>query len=202
MTMETMKILKVTLLICGLFTSLIIQAKETDRMVVITTVMPQKRVVLRISDAPKKSLELNIRNSATGEMVYEGKMSEDISYIKVFNLSNLPEGEYDLTVETEEKVYRKYLAVNRATCHLLSESEYHKPVFDNEDGSLRIAFSNPEDEKLTISFRNSLGTFFKDEANQVKVFKRKYNLAMLEPGDYHVDLLAGEDTYSYYFEIR
>jgi hypothetical protein len=43
---------------------------------------------------------------------------------------------------------------------------------------------------------------FKDESYQGEIFKRKYILSMLEPGDYHVDLLAGEDTYSYYFEIR
>jgi len=35
-----------------------------------------------------------------------------------------------------------------------------------------------------------------------RFFKRKYNIEMLEPGDYQVVLLAGEQEFSYPFEVR
>lgn len=200
--MKTRRSIKVILLVAGLILSYSFQAKGAGNMIVHASVMSNKKVVLRISDAPKRALELNIENATTGELVYQKRLSKDTVYLKVFSLSNLPEGEYSLTIETEEKIYRKFLGITRDSCLLLGEAEDYKPIFDNENENLLITFRNSQDENLKVLFRNNLGIFFKDEPNQATWFRRKYNLSMLEPGSYQVDLLAGDDTYSYSFEIR
>lgn len=200
--MKTKKSIQVILLVAGLMMSCAIQAKSAGNMVVHASVMPNKKVVLRISDAPRRALELNIENSSTGEVVYQQRLTRDTVYLKVFSLSNLPEGEYNLTIETEEKIYSKFLGITRDSCLLLGEAEDYKPVFNNENENLLISLRNSQNKNLKVVFRNNLGVFFKDEPDQSTWFRRKYNLSMLEPGSYQVDLLAGEDTYSYNFEIR
>jgi hypothetical protein len=200
--MKTKKSFKVILLVAGLLMSYAVQAKCAGYMIVHTSVMPNKKVVLRISDAPKHALELNIENSVTGEVVYQKRLARDTTYLKVFSLSNLPEGEYSLTIETEERIYRKFLGITRDSCLLLGEAEDYKPVFDNENENLLITFRHSQDEDLKVLFRNNLGIFFKDEPDPASWLRRKYNLSLLEPGSYQVDLLAGDDTYTYSFEIR
>ncbi|MFO7370084.1 MAG: DUF3244 domain-containing protein [Bacteroidales bacterium] len=200
--MKTKRNFKVILLVAGLMMGYAVQAKSAGNMVVHASVMPNKKVVLRISDAPKRALELNIENASTGEVVYQQRLSRDTVYLKVFSLTNLPEGEYSMTIETEEKVYRKFLGITRDSCLLLGEAEDYKPIFDNENENLLITFRNSKDEKLKVLFRNSLGIFFKDEPGQATSLRRKYNLSMLEPGSYQVDLMAGNDIYTYSFEIR
>ncbi len=200
--MKKRRSFKVILLVAGMMMSYAVQAKSAGNMIVHASVMSNKKVVLRISDAPKRALELNIENSLTGEMFYQKRLSRDTIYLRVFSMSNLPEGEYSLTIETEEKVYTKFLGITRDSCLLLGEAEDYKPVFENENENLLITFRNSQEKNLKVLFRNNLDVFFKDEPDQATWLKRKYNLSMLEPGSYQVDLLAGEDTYTYNFEIR
>jgi hypothetical protein len=189
--MKTKFGLKTMLTMFGIFLALAVQAKE-----------PDKKVALRIANAPRESINLTLKMSATGEVLYEKKLSKDSAYIKVFDLSNLPEGMYNLAVETENKVYEQDLGINAESCILFAKNQYYKPVFNNENGNLFITYPNPEQDNISVIFQNSLGSFFTDETEKSRFFKKKYSLKMLEPGDYQVDLVAGENNFNYSFEVR
>jgi hypothetical protein len=192
------KALLVTFLLVTLSSS--IWAENTEYVKV--SVIPGKKVLIHVYNLQKQPLSIEITDSETSFKVYTSEQPGESVYRKVYNLSNLPAGNYTIGIKFGNKVFEKEVQINDYVCILLDEKEFIVPEFEIEDKNLVITFPGSENEKVDVSFLNDSEMFFKDEAVNWKVSKRKYNLAELLPGDYKVVLSSDDKSYSYYFDLK
>ncbi|MBN2813764.1 MAG: hypothetical protein JXQ80_06775 [Bacteroidales bacterium] len=180
----------------------VLYAGQHGSMKVKTMALPQKQIRLAVRDVTPGPVQVSIRMIQTGEQVYETRLKKDTAYNRVFDLKQLPEGEYLLVVETEDQEYTASFVINADACLVYKESRNRKPMFESGDDNLLITWQNHGRQKVSVIFRNAMGKIFTDEVEDAGILQRKYNLTMLEPGDYEVDLVADGTTYNYRFEIR
>jgi hypothetical protein len=192
------KALLVTFLLVTLSSS--IWAENTEYVKV--SVIPGKKVLIHVYNLQKQPLSIEIMDSETSFKVYTSEQPGESVSRKVYNLSNLPAGNYTIGIKFGNKVFEKEVQINDYICILLDEKEFIVPEFEIEDKNLLITFPGSENEKVDVSFLNDSEMFFKDEAVNWKVSKRKYNLAELLPGDYKVVLSSDDKSYSYYFDLK
>lgn len=189
-------------LLALLFMAQLLYAGQYGSMKVKAVAMPQKQIRLAIRDVTTGPVQVCIRMNLTGEQVYETKLKRDTVYNRTFDLKQLPEGEYVLTVETEDQEYQASFLVNSDACLVYKESQNRKPLFESGDDNLLITWQSNGRQKVSVIFRNAMGKIFTDEVDKGGMLQRNYNLTMLEPGEYEVDLVADGNTYNYRFEIR
>ena len=67
---------------------------------------------------------------------------------------------------------------------------------------MEVTVSNPKMEDVLVTFRKNSESFFEDEPGNYKMFRRKYNLKDLEPGQYQVELVSGDKYYTHSFDIE
>lgn len=163
------------------------------------TILPNKKVVLESNLPQGKVASVEITDLASQDRVYEAELTGKKGGKLVYNLSALPNGEYSMKVDLDNKVYEKGFRLDEGTSSPTTESDYNVPVFSNEDGVLRIVYDNAGEEKVEVSFTKYSDTFFTDIIESKTPFTRPYNLKNLDRGTYYVVLKSGEKEFGYTF---
>jgi hypothetical protein len=86
---------------CGL--GVLAQSPENVSLVALSN----KKVFVLARNPLKQPMSIVIENSLTGESVYNADLFKDENWAKIYNLSNLPEGGYKLSVRIDNRIYEK-----------------------------------------------------------------------------------------------
>jgi hypothetical protein len=163
------------------------------------TILPNKKVLLESNLPQGKTASIEITDQASQDKVYEAAIKSKKSNKTVYDLSSLPEGEYTIKVDLEDKVMEKGFRLDESTSSMTSESAYSVPVFVNDNGVLHVMYDNNADEKVEVSFSKYAETFFTDVIDTKNLFTRPYNLKNLDRGTYNVVVKSGDKEFGYTF---
>lgn len=162
------------------------------------TILSNKKVVLE-SNLPKgKSASVEITDLVSQDKVYEAEIrgTKDKT---VYDLSSLPQGEYSMKIDLEDKVLEKGFRLDESTSSMTSESAHSVPVFIKDNGVLQVFYDNNGDEKVEVSFSKYSETFFTDVIELKTPFVKPYNLKNLDRGTYNVVVKSGDKEFGYTF---
>lgn len=163
------------------------------------TILSNKKIVIESYLLQGKDAQVEITDVSSQDRVYEARLTKKVSGKTVYDLSKLPEGEYSMTIDLDDKVYEKGFRIDEDASHLTSEAAWAIPVFSNENGILRVAYGKPAGEIVEVSFSKYADTFFTDVIGNATGFVRPYNLKNLERGTYSVEVRSGDQVFAYMF---
>jgi hypothetical protein len=165
------------------------------------TVMANKKVLLE-SNIPQRLAKLEITNLETSEIVYSAKYPLAKAQKAVYNLSNLPEGNYSMVLRHDNLVYEKEIRLNEGNASLVKEFTYAEPVFESDHRKLSVQYANLSGNAVTVTISNGSETLLTDNIDVAKAFSRDYVLKGFERGQYDVTLVSGDRAFHYNLYIN
>ncbi|HJX72007.1 MAG TPA: hypothetical protein VJ346_08650 [Bacteroidales bacterium] len=109
--MKTKANLKRLLVVAGMFFVFVFSLKAENNENVRIIMMSQKRAMLLVSNPEKQKATLNIIEITTDQNLYSGRITKDLAYRVIFDLSNLPDGKYKFKVDFNNKTFEKEIAL-------------------------------------------------------------------------------------------
>lgn len=141
-----------------------------------------------------------------GEVLVEETVPLGAAYAKVFNLSQLPTGRYELYVGSETRDVVQPLLVTAADVILHEEQrrEYFAPTVLLRDRNLDINWFNTRIAgQVEVAILDHAGTLvFRDDIKNVFRLERRYRLELLPRGQYTLRLITPHKTYYQNIELK
>ncbi len=150
-----------------------------------------KSIIIEKDQWKAPSIEITISEANGNVLVHE-----NIKKSTRYNLKHVPDGNYILEIEDNQKVKIQQLAIQQGS--LLSEgvSTIYKPVIRTQDGKLDLnLMAQGQDAVITIRNSDNRVTFTEHIKNEVSV-TRRFNLEELEPGEYYIDVAISGKTFT------
>ncbi|MBN2613561.1 MAG: hypothetical protein JXB00_18540 [Bacteroidales bacterium] len=193
--MKTIVDFKRLLAVAGFFFVFVAGTKAEYNLDVRIFLTDKKVALLLVNNPEKQRATLYINDMINNQMVYSGRISKDLVYRGMYDLSGLPEGNYKLTVEMDNRTYEKEIEIGSKSTKLLKERVYYAPEIISEKNILKVRYLNPVKENVTLSIIDGFEAVYTDNLSNVSSFKRNYRLKDFKPGTYTVELVSGEKKY-------
>jgi hypothetical protein len=147
------------------------------------------------SDASISIVDIN------GNGIYYATVPSGKVYSKLFDFTNLDEGLYSLYITLGNIIDKNEFEVNHSGISLVKTNKEYKPSFSRDGKFMLVNFLNEGANKVSISMRDNLSTFYTEKDPGSFPFEKAYDISNLPAGDYSVVLTAGGNDYYYYFEL-
>ena len=131
----------------------------------------------------------------------EGKKA----FAKVFNLSELPSGDYFLTVRTSLRETVQPIALTKTEVLVYPERkrEFYSPVIRVEKQHVDVSLFNGRIGNVTVNILdNNNAQVFQEKLENVLVVEKRYNLNQLPWGRYTIEVVTESNTYYKAFSVR
>lgn len=160
----------------------------------------------------KISLELNkiqpgtqIRIRQINGPVLLKEVTVDTYYAKVFNLSKLAPGEYEMVIQTETRDIVQPITVTREDLHIDQNARktYFAPVIRFEDSTLDVSYFRGAITSVTVTIYDLRGNVvFEEDFDHMIKMERRYDLEDLPKGKYSVRVFTDYRNYNKDIVIR
>jgi hypothetical protein len=161
-----------------------------------------EKAVVAISNAEASNYQISIVNDK-GEVVYSKQTDEEtMDYNKVFDFSNLENGDYKLVATVNRLTTERAFYVNNKTILVGKEKNMIEPYFTYKNGTLKISYLNFSQEKLNLNFYTENEMVYSDVIGDSFSIQKGYNLSKLEKGSYSVVLSTVDKAYTYNVNVE
>jgi len=150
-----------------------------------------KSIIVEKDQWKSPSLQITISESDGAVLI-----QENIKKSTKYNLKHVPDGDYTLEIEDNQKVKVQQLTIHNGSLLDKGTSTIYKPVMKTNNGKLDFNLM-ALGQNAIVTFRTSDGNvaFVEHIKNEVSV-SRRFNLDELEPGDYFVDVSIAGKTFT------
>ena len=145
------------------------------------------------TNAPKVLIKIK---DANNEVLFQKRVKVENGYAKKFNLKDLKDGKYHLTITDKEKVVKQAFQITGDEI-LMSKTEKtsfnHPTIQYNKTRKLMqvVAFSN---ESVEVNVYDTRGDIIINETD-TQTASKMYNLSSLKKGNYTVEVFYGGEVY-------
>jgi len=131
-----------------------------------------------------------------GYIIYKEFVSDVENYVKRFDLSFLPEGEYSLTVENSLREVVYDIDVDEQLVKIIGEDEKMKPIYRKEEGRIFLNYLNTDKDQVKITVYDSLGRkLFKETLSDKLLIEKVFNFQDAFEGEYTIVVKKDSETY-------
>lgn len=128
--------------------------------------------------------------------MYSDKISNVDTYVKKFDLSPLPLGDYFLRVENSMREVVYSISVEKNDISILGEKENLKPIYRKEDGKVYISLLNLDRETVKVSVVDSQNrVLFSESFEEESIIEKAFNFSNAIEDDYTLVINDGESIY-------
>lgn len=140
-----------------------------------------------------------------GQVLLSQETNGEKEFAKVFNLNQLPRGEYFITVRTslKEVVQPISLTGTEVLVNTEKKREFFTPVIRAEDDFVDVSLFNGRIGDVTINILDSNNEqVFQEKLENVLVVEKRYRLDKLPWGRYTIEVVTPSKSYRKPFEVR
>ena len=161
------------------------------------SITSQNTARLGVINTSRRSVELTITNTA-GEVFFTKSVRGEDNYFQMFDLSNLPDGNYSVNLSDGANTTNKRFTVTNSLAKIIKVNEDPKPNFIMpDDQTLIVSYFNVYSNDVNIFFMLDDEVVFEDRGLTGITLSKKYSLRQLPAGKYTVKLYSGGQIYSY-----
>lgn len=171
--------------------------------IILKNVPSEKKFTLSI-EGLKDNAEI-ILTDESGQILLSQETNGQPAFAKVFNLSQLPEGEYFLTVSTSLTETVQPLTLNETGVLFDSgkKREFFKPVIRVAEGYVDVSLFNGRIGDVSVRiFDHKNEMVFQEKLDNVLVVEKRYRLSQLPWGNYSIEVATPSKTYYKAFDVR
>jgi hypothetical protein len=199
--MKTIKtISKVTMLLA--FVAFANTLMATGNLKVNILPITSETAVVAISNAQASNFQIRIANNKGEVVYYKETDSESIDYRKIFDFSELENGDYKLSVTVDVATTEREFSIKNHNIAVGKEKSRIEPFFAYKDGVLKLSYLNFSEEKLNLNFYSGNELIYSKEIGKDFSVQEGYNLSKLDKGVYAVVLSTNDKSYTYNVEVE
>lgn len=164
--------------------------------------LTSEKAVVAISNTTASNFQISIAND-NGETIYYKETGADSKdYRKIFDFSNLEDGDYKLTASVDGLTTERSFKVDKRNIAVGKEKTDMEPYFAYKEGVLVLSYLNFSEENVSLNF------YDKDDLVYTKELGNKFNLnegfdmSKLANGEYTVVLSTNDKSYNYNVEVK
>ena len=140
-----------------------------------------------------------------GQVLLSQETNGEKEFARVFNLNQLPRGEYFITVRTslKEVVQPISLTGTEVLVNTEKKREFFTPVIRAEDDYVDVSLFNGRIGDVTVNILDSNNEqVFQEKLENVLVVEKRYRLDKLPWGRYTIEVVTPSKSYRKPFEVR
>lgn len=155
---------------------------------------------LHLPNASQSSSHMILRDS-DGLVVHDEKIKRGVEH-RMFNLKNLPDGEYILSVAYDSTTNWEHIFVQDGSLRLEKDLKtITSPAIMLNDSKLDLNMLCFADAKVSVSIWDESGQLLSKEYFDANGnIQRRYNLEELEEGDYYISVSLNKALIDFEFE--
>lgn len=177
----------------------IASAVEKPKMNVIP--LTADRAIVSITNENAAYFELSVETQ-NGVMVYYKRSNKPLTdYQKIFDFTDLKEGDYVMNLKVNDTRLSKNFEVDRQGIYVGDSKLTFDPYFSYKDGVLKFSYLNFDRNNLKFMlFSKDGGLIYQKKLGNDFAVSSGYDLSKLASGNYKVILSSFNNEYSYNLE--
>lgn len=157
----------------------------------------ENKAILEISDNADKKYEISITNASGDEVYYKKVLGEQQNFKRMYDLSKLDYGVYNVKVKTDGELNEQLVTVSTKGVELGETIKVVHPFFSYKDNTLILTYLNYSGDAMSLSVYNSDGLIWSKEMGDKFELQKAFDLSKLETGEYKVVLASEDRNYEY-----
>jgi hypothetical protein len=164
--------------------------------------LTSETAVVAISNTAASNFQISIENEK-GEIVYYKETGADSKdYRKVFDFSNLEEGDYKLSASIDGSTTERSFKIDRKNIAVGKEKSEMEPYFAYKEGVLLLSYLNFSEDKLSLNFYDKNDLVYTKELGKKFNVNAGFDLSKLANGEYTVVLSTNDNSYTYKVDVK
>lgn len=184
-----------TLIVVMVFVSNVF-ATETPKM----SIIPLKNTKALVAIEHGTSVnEITITDENRNIRYYKKSKNEMDGYKKIFDLSQLEEGSYEVMFKAGNATVKRNFCIEKGNITVKQQRMEMDPYFAFANNILKVSYLNYENEDVTVNVYNNRKLIFSSVIGNEFALHKAINLSELQKGKYDV-MLANADK-EYWFSV-
>ncbi|MDF9800361.1 hypothetical protein OKW21_005624 [Catalinimonas alkaloidigena] len=200
--MKTVKTMKIAILaMAALFTvnTATLAADEVDALISVRQVeSSQKKAFIRVTNLSNEASAVLRIKDMDGNTLHR-EVIADQSYMKKYDFSSMPSGEYEVEVRTKNGVSKEIFQISAGQTNAV----YFKPAIQVEPEMVKVAFLNRVESPVSLKLYNQDGkVLYEESVASQETYSKGLNVAKLLPGRYSLAIVGANYTYSKSIDLK
>ena len=158
-----------------------------------------RAVVALFNDTPSK-LEVTVKSEAGRVVYYKQTVKSDGDYRKVFDFSQLENGNYELSFKLNTTLVKRSIQVEDGALTVGVSEMRFDPFFKLEGDVLKLSYLNFDQKNLKLVFLKDREVVYETALGRDFNTIKGFDLSKLEKGRY--DLLLADGNNDFYYTIE
>ncbi|WPP48282.1 hypothetical protein [Catalinimonas niigatensis] len=189
------------LTMAALFTvnTAILAADDADALISVRQVnSSEKKAFIRVTNLSDQSSAILRIKDMKGTTLHREVIANQ-SYMKKYDFSNLPSGEYEVEVRTKNGVSKEVFQITSGQ----SNAVYFKPAVQLAPDMVKVAFMNRIASPVSLKLYNKDGkVLYEEKVASQETYSKGLNVAKLLPGQYSLAIVGDNYTYTRSLDIK
>ncbi len=160
-----------------------------------------QKVLVAFESLIPGQISLTLTDSDERVVYYKSTFSPKAEYRGIYNLSELQDGAYTLSVNSGDARISRNIEIKNKELAFSDPVFGNTPVFSLNKQLLDISFLNNQLENVSVQIFRNNSLVYASQLGDGLVVQNRFDLSRLPGGDYRVYLVSGNDTYTFDAEI-
>jgi hypothetical protein len=161
-----------------------------------------EKAVVAVSTLSDSNFNLTITDDMDNIIYYQENLRSEGNYRKVYNLADLEDGAYKLTVVSDDLTAERQFNKSNGKIVVGEEKTTIEPFFGYEAGILRCSYLNFNKDEMALHFLKNSELIYSKNVGRGFNLQEALNLSKLDKGKYEAVLYAGGKRFSYPVQIQ
>ncbi len=178
----------------------VLAAGDTDTKISVRSLENEsKKALIRVASASSVDQAILRIKDHVGRVLYREVLTGEEAYMKKYDFSRLPSGEYVVEVRTKTGVTEEAFSLNEGAANVV----YFKPAIKIESQKVSVVFQNRINSPVSLKLFDERGRVLYEEqvASQEK-FAKGLNLSKLNQGQYSLAILGKNYVYTKSIDLK
>ena len=164
--------------------------------------LTSEKAVVAISNTTASNFQISIANDKGETIYYKETGADSKDYRKVFDFSNLEDGDYTLTASVDGLTTERSFKVNKENIAVGKEKSEMEPYFAYKEGVLVLSYLNFSEDNLSLNFYDKNDLVYNKELGDKFNVNEGFDMTKLANGAYTVVLSTNDKSYTYNVEVK
>ena len=160
-----------------------------------------QKVLVAFESLIPGQISLTLTDSDERVVYYKSTFSPKAEYRGIYNLSELQDGAYTLSVNSGDARISRNIEIKNKELAFSDPVFGNTPVFSLNKQLLDISFLNNQLKNVSVQIFRNNSLVYASQLGDGLVVQNRFDLSRLPGGDYRVYLVSGNDTYTFDAEI-
>ncbi len=194
-----MKTFRLVIFLAAIFGSNVASASGNATLNLIP--VEDQKVLVAFESLIPGQISLTLTDSDERVVYYKSTFSPKAEYRGIYNLSELQDGAYTLSVNSGDARISRNIEIKNKELAFSDPVFGNTPVFSLNKQLLDISFLNNQLKNVSVQIFRNNSLVYASQLGDGLVVQNRFDLSRLPGGDYRVYLVSGNDTYTFDAEI-